>query len=65
MKLAGYLLSSDTHLESKYEYGVHMTNVEQFMGKAVNAVMDGSVNSCAIYCTAVRSKWYEIRTNEL
>jgi len=64
MKLAGYSLSSVTHLESKYEYGVYMTNVTQFMEKAVNAVMEGSVTSCVIYCAAVRSKWCEIRTSE-
>jgi hypothetical protein len=65
MQLAGYLLSSVTHLESKYEYGIYMTKVKQFMEKAVNAVMDGSVTSCAIYYTSVRSKWYEIRKSEL
>jgi len=65
MKLAGYLISSVTHLESKYELGVYMTNVKGFMEKAVNVAMDGSVTSCAIYYTAVRIKWYEIRTSEL
>jgi len=65
MKLAGCLLSSATHLESKYEYGVYMTKVKQFMEEAVNAVMNGSVTSRAIYYTAVRSKWYEIRKSEL
>ena len=65
MKLAGYLLSSATHLESKYECGVYMTNVKRFMEKTVKAVTDGSVTSCAIYYTAVRVKWYEIRVSDL
>ena len=65
IKLAGYLLSSVTHPESKYEYGVYMTNVKQFMEKAVIAATDGSVTSCVIYYTAVRIKWYEIRTSKL
>jgi hypothetical protein len=43
IKLAGYLLRFVTHLESKCEYDVYMTNVKQFMEKAVNVVMDGSL----------------------
>ena len=49
MKLGGCLPSSVTYLESKYEYDVYNINVKQFMEKSVNAVMDGSVVSCAIY----------------